>query len=135
MDIQNGSCLCGEVTYKLNSEIRNVVNCHCNLCRSHSGAAFSTYVALPYFSFEITKGQNRISSFEIEDAKKHFCSVCGTPIFNLNEKYPGACMVYLGTLAKPQNTISKINVWCDSKLEWVDSLSSVPSAGQGIEGK
>jgi hypothetical protein len=135
MDIPTGSCLCGEVTYKLNSEIVNVVNCHCNFCRSHSGAAFSTYAALPYSSFEITKGREKISSFAVEKGKKHFCSACGTPLFNLNEKYPGACMIYFGTLTKPQEIIPKVNIWCESKLGWVDSLSSVPSVGQGIERK
>lgn len=135
MDLHDGSCLCGEVKYKLNSEIMKVVNCHCNFCRSHSGAAFSTYAALPHASLEITKGQEKLSHFPMSDGKKHFCSQCGTPIFNLNKKYPGACMVYLGTLRKARDLTPTINVWCESKLAWVDTVSSIRSLAQGVASK
>lgn len=135
MNLHSGSCLCGEVNYKLNSDIIRVVNCHCNFCRSHSGAAFSTYAALPFSSLEFTKGQEKLSAFQVREAKKHFCSVCGTPIFNLNNKYPGACMIYLGTLKKSQEITPMVNVWCESKLGWVDTLSSIQSLAQGVERK
>ena len=135
MNLHSGSCLCGEVNYKLNSAILKVVNCHCNYCRSHSGAAFSSYAALPFASLEFTKGQEKLNAFPIGDGKKHFCRECGTPIFNVNNKYPGACMVYLGTLEKARDIIPMVNVWCESKLGWVDTLSSIHSLAQGIERK
>ena len=69
MNNLKGSCLCGEVNYNLTSEILNVVNCHCDFCRSHSGAAFSTYVALPYTSLEITHGKDKLISFRAGDRK------------------------------------------------------------------
>lgn len=114
-----------------------VVNCHCNFCRSHSGAAFSSYAALPFASLEFTKGQEKLSAFRIGvgDGYKHFCSVCGTPIFNLNNKYPGVCMVYLGTIAQARDIIPMVNVWCESKLGWMDTVSSIHSLAQGIERK
>ncbi len=133
MNHQNGSCYCGGVKYQLNSGILNVVNCHCNFCRSHSGGAFATYAALPYSAFEITSGKESLRSFQTGGGKKHFWGDCGTPIFNLNDKHPGACMVYLGTLEGARGIIPKVNVWCDSKLGWIDSVSSLPSIGQGIE--
>lgn len=131
----NGSCLCGKVKFKLNSEIRNVVNCHCNFCRSHSGAAFSTYAALPRSALEIISDHDGLHSFQIRGVKKHFCRECGTPIFNLNDKYPGAYMVYLSTLERARDILPQVNVWCESKLGWVDSLPSLPSLGQGVEEK
>lgn len=135
MNSHNGSCLCGEVNYRLNSAILKVVNCHCNFCRSHSGSAFSTYAALPHASLEITKGQEKLSHFQAGDGKKHFCSMCGTPIFNLNKKYPGACMVYLGTLEKARDITPSVNVWCENKLAWVDDVSAIHSLPQGVARK
>ena len=132
MSLHSGSCICGEVKYQLNSKILNVVNCHCNFCRSHTGAAFSTYVALPFASLEITEGREKLSIFEREAGKKHFCSICGTPIFNLNTRYPGTCMLYLGTLAKAHEITPAINIWCENKLGWVDTVSSIRSRDQGI---
>lgn len=69
MNLHNGSCFCGEVNYILNSEIMKVVNCHCNFCRSHSGAAFSSYAALPFASLEFTKGKEKLSAFQFGDGK------------------------------------------------------------------
>ena len=131
----NGSCLCGEILYRLNSRILNVVNCHCDFCRSHVGSAFSTYAVARFKSLEIIKGQDKINSYQINTGKKHFCSVCGTPLFNLNSKYPGACMLYLGSLENSRDIKPSVNFWCESKLKWVDEISSIESVGKGIERK
>jgi len=132
MQKYEGSCICGVVKYRLNSEIMNIVNCHCNFCRSHSGAAFSTYAVLPFESFEITSGKEKLNNFKVHEGKKHFCSVCGTPIFNIVRRYPGACMVYYGTLDSANNITPRFNIWCENKLDWVDSISSIQSVEQGV---
>lgn len=110
MSAKTGSCICGEISYRLNSDIRNIVNCHCNFYRGHSGAAFTSYAVLPHASLEFIKEEERLSVFRVQDGRKHFCSQCGAPIFNLNEKYPGACMVYLGTLDDVSDITPKINI-------------------------
>ncbi len=133
MNKLKGSWLCGEINYRLESKILNVVYCHCDFCRSQSGAAFSTYAALPYASLEITSGEESLGSFESGEGKKHFCKICGTPIFNLNNKYPGACMVYLGTLQGAKDIRPRVNVWCENQREWTKSISSIPSLPQGVE--
>lgn len=135
MSKHSGSCHCGEVTYSLCSEIVNVVNCHCNFCRSLNGSAFSTYAALPYRSLKITRGRERLGCYQKKEGKKYFCSLCGTPIFNVNSRYPGACMIYFGTLDEAQDIRPMINVWCESKLEWVDRVSSIRSVDRGVERK
>ena len=133
MSVHKGACLCGDVTYKLNSRILKVVNCHCNFCRSHTGSAFSTYAAALYKSLEITSGQEKLTSHQANEGKKHFCSSCGTPIFNINVKHPGICMVYFGTLKDSREITPATNVWCESKLTWVDNISSIHSMDKGVE--
>ncbi len=135
MSSQNGACFCGEVTFSLNSQPVNTVNCHCNVCRSHTGAAFASYAVLPQESLEITRGREKVGSFAFREGKKHFCSVCGTPLFNVNARYQGLCMVYLGTLQKAGDIPPKLNIWCESKLPWVDFVSTIPSRDQGVEKK
>jgi len=128
-----GRCLCGEITYELSSDILNVVNCHCEFCRSHSGAAFSTYAVFPYRSLKITTGREKLGSYRADEGKKRFCTQCGTPLFNVNRKYSGLCMIYSGTLESSRNIVPAINVWCESKLEWVDRMPSIRSFDKGIE--
>lgn len=36
-----GECLCGNVKFEIEEEIRNFYQCHCSLCRKVTGAAES----------------------------------------------------------------------------------------------
>ena len=127
----SGSCGCGSIKFELNVDPLNVVNCHCNMCRSHNGASFSTYGIFSIDALEITMGSELISTYVANGGEKHFCKKCGTPLFNMHEKYPGVRMIYLGALNSTENTIPKINVWTESRLPWVNSLSSISGLPKG----
>jgi len=134
MSQHQGQCHCGAIRYLLKMKPMRVVNCHCNFCRSHTGAPFSTFAAVAQTRFEIEMGEEHLSRYKVgERGIKHFCSQCGTPLFNQNHKFPGLNMVYLGTLANAHNFTPAINVWCDSKLDWVDGVGTIESKGQGVE--
>ena len=129
----SGSCYCNSVQFRLNVAPRAVVNCHCDFCRRHSGAAFSTYAVVPEAAFEISAGQDSISAFELKpDAYKHFCKRCGSPIFNKNARYPGLCMVYIGELAGSSAIVPTANIYCDSQLAWVPELAQIRNFAEAI---
>ena len=119
----NGSCACGKVTYRCADPVQ-IVNCHCTLCRSINGVAFSSYVVAMADAVEFS-GQANLSTYVATEAStKHFCSACGTPVYNSNPSgYPGMFMIYLGTVAKAASLVPRINIFCRSKLDWVDTLS------------
>jgi hypothetical protein len=128
----SGSCFCNTVQFKLNEDPKAVVNCHCNFCRKHSGAAFSTYIVVPEAALEITSGQDSISRFSIrEDAHKHFCKQCGSPLFNQNERYPGLRMIYLGATSSAPEFFPVANIYCESQLHWVPAIAGIKSYAQG----
>ena len=103
-----GSCFCSAVQFKLSNAPKAVVNCHCNFCRRHSGSAFATYAVVPEATFEIISGYDSISIFQFkENAHKHFCKQCGTPIFNKN-------------------------IYCESQLAWVPAIAEIRSFAQGV---
>lgn len=133
MDIA-GSCGCGAVTFKLSSPPKKVVNCHCNFCRKHNGAAFSTYAVVAETDMEITAGQGHITAFEwYQNGHKHFCSRCGTPIYGKNARYPGLCMVQIGTIAADCELTPAANIYCESALDWVNDVAQIPSFEQGFQ--
>ena len=134
MDIANkkGSCFCGNISFTLESEPKLIINCHCDFCRSHTGSAFSSYIAYPISSFELSKDKEGVAEFTMENGTKYFCKNCGTPIYNIVKKNPEACMIYLGTLNNISSLTPRRNIWCDSRLEWVYNISSIKSLKQGI---
>ena len=115
-----GSCFCKTVQYKIKSAISMAVNCHCNNCKKISGGAFASLAVVKERHLEITFGEESLATYQLsENLKKHFCSRCGTPIFNCNSRYPGRCMVALGSLDNPAIVTPSVNVHCENRLAWV----------------
>jgi len=124
----NGSCKCGNIHYVTGDPLQ-VVNCHCSLCRNINGSAFSSYVVTPLADFKIEQGEQMLRGYAATDhAIKHFCATCGTPLYNINPvRYPGLAMIYFGTLEKHDQLSPGLNVYCSSKMNWVNALHSIRS--------
>jgi hypothetical protein len=129
----SGQCQCGEVSFTVTGELKRLVNCHCNRCREMNGSAFSSYVVIATDNLCITSGQEKLQKFAVSDhINKHFCGNCGTPVYNDNPvTYPGLSMLYLGTLKNTAALMPSINIFCESKLPWVDTLSLIDSVNGG----
>jgi hypothetical protein len=132
-----GSCKCGQVQYKVAGPALQVVACHCGLCRSMTGAPFSSYVVVKEEHFAVTTTHQILANYAVtERTKRHFCVTCGTPIFNSNpHTYKGLAMIYLGTVVGHENLAPELSIYCESKLPWVDiresskSFSCAPTRG------
>ncbi len=115
-----GSCFCKTVEYQITSAIPMAVNCHCNNCKKITGGAFSSLAVVKERHLQITSGKESLATYQLSDnLSKHFCSHCGTPIFNRNSRYPGRCMVALGSLDDPAAVTPSVNVHCENQLGWV----------------
>lgn len=129
----SGSCFCKAVQFRIIDAPLVVVNCHCMFCREHSGAAFNTYVVVAETALELTSQRDPVTSFRLkEDAYKHFCSQCGTPIYNKNARYPGVSMVYFGTVSASSEIVPTANIYCESQLSWVPAIAEIRTFQQGI---
>jgi hypothetical protein len=124
----NGICKCGAIKF-ISGEPLQVVNCHCNLCRSINGSAFSTYVVTKIAELKIEAGTQLLATFDATDhAVKHFCRQCGTPLYNTNpHRFPELAMIYLGIASSHRQLMPGINIYCSSKLDWVDKVPSIRS--------
>ena len=75
-----GSCLCGQVRYRVNGRLRSVVGCHCSQCRKASGH----YVAATQARMAdvVIEGGDNITWFRSSpEAKRGFCKICGSQLF------------------------------------------------------
>lgn len=129
MNLLNGSCKCSLVKFQVDlDKIKAIVNCHCNQCRGMNGSAFSTYAAVSDDGLTMSCGNDHLKSYQVStDAQKCFCANCGTPVYNLNPKYRGMKILYLGTIPDLKAFAPKANIYCESKLDWVDRINSIES--------
>ena len=93
-----------------------------------NGGAFSTYAPLSRDAVRVSRGQDVLVSYAVTPrATKHWCGACGTPLFNRNVKYPDLTMVYYGALHDAESVTPRANIYCTSKLAWVDSIATLKS--------
>lgn len=135
MTTWNGGCRCGAVRYEAATRAPRLVNCHCGLCRSLNGAAFSSYAVVAAAGLSVVSGRESLAEYRVtETATKHFCARCGTPLFNTNPgRYPGAAMIYLGTLDQAGALHPSVDLYCADRLAWVAPNSDAVHLGQGPE--
>jgi hypothetical protein len=83
---QKGACLCGGVEYTA-TDLEGFGICHCTRCQRWTGSVLAAVLVDPD-NFEITKGQELVKRYESELAPRHFCSNCGSSLYDdLGEKY------------------------------------------------
>jgi hypothetical protein len=78
--IYTGGCLCGGVRYTVRGPLRDVIACHCSMCRRTSGhyaAMTSARSADLHLDAEETLSWYRSS----ESAERGFCNRCGSNLF------------------------------------------------------
>ena len=74
-----GSCLCGEISYEIDSVDMPIVHCHCQTCRKAHAASFAATAGVKRENFRWLSGINSISTFESSPGKsRHFCKRCGS---------------------------------------------------------
>lgn len=57
-----GECLCGNVKFEIEEEIRNFYQCHCSLCRKVTGAAANAATFVQGTAFRWVSGEKVVSS-------------------------------------------------------------------------
>jgi len=129
-----GSCHCGDVSFKVTGKPRIILNCHCDDCKKRNGGAFSKYLVVNESDLHVSKGNKSLASYSAEGkGEKYFCSNCGSPIYNKNARYPGIFMVFYGSINDQKQITPMFNVYCESMSGWVSALGKLKSFERGIE--
>lgn len=113
---REGGCLCGAIRYRINAEPRQVVHCHCSICRRAAGAPVVTWVTLPAAAFAFTRGepQRYVSS---PKASRQFCAACGTQLtFEYNKTRGVEIDVTMASLDDPEAFAPTQHVWFADRL-------------------
>ncbi len=126
-----GACACGQIHFTIEGPADLAVNCHCNACRKRNGSAFSSYLVVDEAQLHLNGAQDP-ALFHIDgEGSRAFCTDCGTPLFNRNDKYPGKLMVFLGLLDGSVPT-PRFNLYTDDALDWVMTLTRLKAVPQGL---
>ena len=117
----SGRCLCGNVTYSIDTDPVAQAVCHCSNCQRQGGSVFSVVVGVPVDAFHV-QGET-LSSFDTPSdghegpTTRHFCSNCGSPIYSSVEGSP-VLFVKAGTLDDSSWLEPNLEVFTRSAQPW-----------------
>ena len=78
--VTTGGCLCGAVRYEIRGPIRDIVNCHCEMCVKIHGT-FGAHSKAQKAHIAITNDAGLAWYHTSDIARRGFCKACGTGLF------------------------------------------------------
>lgn len=122
--MHKGSCLCGAVTFTVDTDLPGPDACHCTSCRKHSGHFFvSTDVAKSAVTIH---GESNVNWYQSsERVRRGFCSTCGSSLFwePLHRDWIGIAM---GAFDAPTETDLHVHVHVSEKGDYYEIGDGVP---------
>ena len=74
----SGKCRCGAVTIEASGAPEAMGYCHCEACRSYSGAPVGAFTLWKTANVKVTKGEEFLGAFQSSDfSKRRYCMKCG----------------------------------------------------------
>ncbi|MFN8610231.1 MAG: ankyrin repeat domain-containing protein [Vulcanimicrobiota bacterium] len=140
-----GQCFCGAIRYRLLPPTDFAGHCHCQSCRSATGAPMVSWTSVANEQFELLEGQERLRIYPSSARVAwEFCSRCGTTLFYHSSDTPERTYVTVASLREPLDRELESHVSCEEMPGWfqwelprffaktdlpIDSLHQAASAG------
>lgn len=122
-----GSCLCGEVTYQFNEDIKVFQYCHCSRCQKFTGSAHASNIIIDLKGFQWVSGEDSVGRYELAEAKHFatsFCKKCGSSLPGLT-KTGKAFIIPAGTLDDLPNLKPMHNIYYADKAGWYEVVCNL----------
>lgn len=108
----SGSCLCGGVRFEVQGALRDVVECHCVMCRKTHGH-IGAYTATTKDALRITESRGLRWYRSSDVARRGFCCECGASLFW--ERPTGSSIsIAAGALDPPSGLTTTLQIHVDS---------------------
>ena len=125
--MHHGSCLCRGVTFRASRLDGPFVYCHCESCRKSNGSAFGANISVPIDGFEILTGSDLVSIYESSPGKRrHFCRVCGSPLYTTVGDRPAMVRIRLGSLDSDYSEKRAAHIFVGDKAGWYEIADDAP---------
>lgn len=114
----SGSCLCGDISYSADAEIKMVINCHCTDCQQATGSVHGTMVFVEEDKVEMS-GSAATFDHGADSGNtltKIFCGKCGSQVAGKNSGRAGVMGIRAGTLDQKDLITPGANIYCESAV-------------------
>ncbi len=125
-DSIEGGCLCGATRYRATGKPYKSAYCHCEWCRSATGAPVSAWLMYDNHRIEFIKG-NPKKYASSPGVLRGFCPDCGTPLWWEGKWHDIPIqMVTIGSLDDPELYPPDRHASCCEQLAWFEVADDLP---------
>lgn len=127
-----GSCLCGKVRYEIRGPPQEMYFCHCRMCQKATGTAFATNMLVRVEDFAIVAGRESLTPYPSSPGEiRHFCSSCGSPVYNEAERRKETVSVRCGLLDSDPMIRPAQHFYARFKAPWFEISDGLPALADG----
>jgi len=130
-DVYKGSCLCGAVTFSVNTFSDQAANCHCTMCRKFHGAAYGTLVGVSGLNW--ASGIDYLKEFIAPNGTvRTFCSECGSSLgFRVSGAPLSEIELAIATFDSDIPVVIDAHIYTDYKANWCKLQDELPKYKKG----
>ena len=122
----NGSCLCGDIAWRVDGPLTQIMHCHCSMCRKFHGSTYATFAMADPAHFSWLRGEAKAAKYASSDAlSREFCPRCGSAVAGAPEGAPFAFMP-LGNVAEDPDSEPTQHIFVGSKAPWCEIVDDLP---------
>ncbi|MDN6857073.1 GFA family protein [Pseudomonas sp. CAN2814] len=124
----NGSCLCGDIGYAVDSLDMPIGHCHCLTCQKAHSAAFASTAGVMREHFRWTRGEDKVAAYESSPGKQRkFCPRCGTQLIAERAGQPHV-IVRVASLDDDPGVRPARHIWTSHDRPWLaqDGVPAYP---------
>ena len=123
----DGSCHCGEISFRAEADPQGARICHCTDCQALSGSAFRTVVPVEEADFGLLTGSPKVYVKTADSEYRRvqtFSDTCGSPIYATSERDTARTFgIRLGIVRQRGAFVPRRHYWTQSALHWLDRLN------------
>lgn len=128
-----GGCLCGAVRYEVKGSLRDVINCHCNMCQRLHGS-FGPHSKARKVDITITKNDGLAWYKTSNVAQRGFCRECGSSLFW--EPFElDSTGILAGSLDGPTSLRTMGHIFVAEKPDYYEITDGLPQFEGSSDGK
>ena len=124
MTARTGGCLCGAVRYEATGALRDVVVCHCRMCRKAHGH-IGAYTASARDALRLVEARGLKWYRSSAQARRGFCSECGATLFWEGDGRD-TMSIAAGTLDEPTGLATALQIHVASAGDYYAMDASTP---------